>query len=248
MAVHPYLDASAPWPHHTSTKDYPYSPSLASAASSSSSSVFSLDAPSSQSSVPSSAGWSSSTWNSENESDQYFTSRYTSQKDTASSPDEEVVINSYLPSRSRPQSCAEAVAPESRQHPRRTQRLNSYESQDGKIPSLCPRPPPSLVRQSERKENFVDSLVGKLTLDTLGRTHMLTISLLQRHRDSDDRDHMAPVRLILRPGHDPWRQATELDRSSGFRARSVEAIKDQLLYITGGSLLFDPHPVLHTKA
>ena len=77
---------------------------------------------------------------------------------------------------------------------------------------------------------------------------MLTISLLQRHRNSDDRDHMAPVRLILRPGHDPWRQATELDRSSGFRARSVEAIKDQLLYITGGSLLFDPHPILHTKA
>ena len=170
MAVHPYLDASVPWPHHTSTKDYPYSPSLASAASSSSSSVFSLDAPSSQSSVPSSAGWSSSAWNSENESDnQYFTSRCASQKDTASSPDEEAVITSYLPSRSRPRSCAEAVAPESRQHPRRTQRLNSHESQDGKISSLCPRPPPSLVRQSERKENFVDSLVGKLTLDTLGR-------------------------------------------------------------------------------
>ena len=170
MAVHPYLDASAPWPHHTSTKDYPYSPSLASAASSSSSSVFSLDAPSSQSSVPSSDGWSSSAWNSENEGDnQYFPSRCSSQKDTASSPDEEAVITSYLPSRSRPRSCAEAVAPESRQHPRRTQRPNSHESQDGKFPSLCPRPPPSLVRQSERKENFVDSLVGKLTLDTLGR-------------------------------------------------------------------------------
>lgn len=162
------LDASASWPHHISTKDYLYSPSPASTASSSSSSVFSLDAPSSQSSVSSSAGWSSSAWNSENESEnQYFTSRHILQKSITSSSDEEVIVTSCLPSRPRPQLCAEAVAPESRQHPRRTQRLNSYESQDGKILSSCPRPPPSLVRQSERKENFVDSLVGKLMLDNL---------------------------------------------------------------------------------
>lgn len=169
MAGDPDHDAFASWPHHIATKDYPYSPSLASTASSSSSSVFSLDAPSSQSSVSSSAGWSSSTWNSENESEhQYFTSRHISQQNTISSSDDEVIITSYLPSRPRPHLYVEAVAPESRQHPRRTQRLNSFESQDGKIVSLCPRPPPSLVRQSERKENFVDSLVGKLTLDNLG--------------------------------------------------------------------------------
>ncbi len=165
MAGDPDLDASASWPHHISSKDYPYSPSLASTASSSSSSVFSLDAPSSQSSVSSSAGWSSSAWNSENENEnQYFTSRHISQQSNTSSSDEEVIITSYLPcSQIRAQLPTEAVALKSRQHPRRTQRLNSYESQDGKTVSSCPRPPPSLVRQSERKENFVDSLVGKLT-------------------------------------------------------------------------------------
>ena len=165
MAGDPDLDASASWPNpHNSTKNYPYSPSLASTASSSSSSVFSLEAPSSQSSVSSLAGWSSSVWNSENENEnQYFTSRHVSRQSTTSSSDEEVIITSYLPcSRPRAQVPAEAVAPESQRHPRRTQRLNSYESQDGKSVSSCPRPPPSLVRQSERKENFVDSLVGKL--------------------------------------------------------------------------------------
>ena len=159
------LDASASWPHCISTKHHPYSPSLASTASSSSSSVFSLDASSSQSSVSSSAGWSSSAWHSENENEnQYLTSRHISQQSTTSASDEEVIITSYLPC-SQPQahSPAEAVCPGSRQNPRRTQRLNSYELQDGKTVSSCPRPPPSLVRQSERKENFVDSLVGKLT-------------------------------------------------------------------------------------
>lgn len=161
MARDPDLDASASWPHHISTKNYPYSPSLASTASSSSSSVFSLDAPSSQSSVSSSVGWSSSAWNSENEyENQYFVSR---QSTTSSLDEEEVITTSNLPPRPRPKLCAEAVAPESRQHPRRTQRLNSYESQDGKSLLSCPRPPPSLVRQSERKENFVDSLVDTTT-------------------------------------------------------------------------------------
>lgn len=165
MAIDTDLDASASRPLHISTKNCPYSPSLASTASSSSSSVFSLDAPSSQSSVSSAAGWSSSAWNSENESEnQYFTSRHVSQQSTTSSSEEDFIHTSCLAgSRPRAQLPAEAVALESRQHPRRTQRLNSYESQDGKIVSSCPRPPPSLVRQSERKENFVDSLVGKLT-------------------------------------------------------------------------------------
>ncbi|KAK3168996.1 hypothetical protein OEA41_005444 [Lepraria neglecta] len=163
MAGDPEIDASAPWPHQISPKNYPYSPSTASTASSSSSSVFSIDAPSSQSSVASSSGgWSSSAWINENE-DQHI-SRPSSLQGSATSSNEEVVITTYNPcQRSRVHPPADAVAPESRQHPRRTQRLNSYESQDGKATTACPRPPPSLVRQSERKDNFVDSLVDTTT-------------------------------------------------------------------------------------
>jgi hypothetical protein len=51
-----------------------------------------------------------------------------------------------------------AVAPELRQHPRRT---NTCSQPNGFV-SSCARQPPSLVRQSERKVNFVDKLVGKL--------------------------------------------------------------------------------------
>ena len=173
MAGEPDIDASASLPLRLANENYPYSPSLASTASSSSSSVFSLDAPSSQSSVSSSAGWSSSTWNTENEIESYyFTSRHISQHSTTISSDDEVVTTSYLPcSQARAHLPTEAVASKSRQHPRRTQRLNSYESQDGKTVS-CPRPPPSLVRQSERKENFVDSLVGKLSYPSRLRTKL----------------------------------------------------------------------------
>ena len=189
MASDPDLDASASWPRQLSNKNYPYSPSLASTASSSSSSVFSLDAPSSQSSVSSSAGWSSSAWNSENENENhYFTNRHITQQSITNSSDEEINITSCMPcSQQRAHLPRETVALKSRQNPRRTQRLNSCESQDGKSVSSCPRPPPSLVRQSERKENFVDSLVGKLIfVRWFGMTHMLTGSLLQRHYNTDD--------------------------------------------------------------
>lgn len=162
MAIDPDIDASAPWPHQVSAKNYPYSPSSASTASSSSSSVFSIDAPSSQSSVSSlSGGWSSSGWINENEN-QHFPSSHSLQS-SATSSNEEVVITKYTQCQSsRVQPPTEAVALECRQHPRRTQRLNSCESQDGKNANMCPRAPPPLVRQSERKDNFVDSLVGKL--------------------------------------------------------------------------------------
>ena len=175
MAGDSDIDASAPWPLHIANKNYPYSPSLASTASSSSSSVFSLEAPSSQSSVSSTAGDSSSAWNSENENEnQLFTTSHVSKHSTTSSSGEEITITSYLPcSQLRAQLPPEVTALKSRQHPRRTQRLNSYESQDGKSVS-CPRPPPSLVRQSERKENFVDSLVGKLTCARYLGRHILT--------------------------------------------------------------------------
>ena len=170
MASDPDLNRSAQWPHHVNYAQpakftYPYSPSIASTASSSSDSVFSVDAPSSQSSECSSDSWSTSTdqssWSHEPEHPYLQDSDATAQlsEDFAST-------NRCLSPKFRtsyPVYAVQAVAPESRQHPRRTQRLESVECKDGKTRSLCPRAPPPLVRQSERKDNFVDSLVGKLT-------------------------------------------------------------------------------------
>ena len=167
MATEPDIDQSAPWPQRSSTKNYPYSPSCESTASSSTSSLFSIDAPSSQSSVSStSGGWSSSGWIHEHEAHYY--SGHQSLQSSETSPNDDAAIPTYSQSHtSRVQPPTEVVAPQSRQHPRRTQRLNSCESQDGKNTHMCPRAPPPLVRQSERKDNFVDSLVGKLTLEHL---------------------------------------------------------------------------------
>ncbi|MCJ1278703.1 hypothetical protein MMC21_006520 [Puttea exsequens] len=162
MAGDPDIDTPAPWLRHDNNyQNYPYSPSTASTASSSSASVFSLDGPSSQSSVSSSSGdWPSSRWIDVNENP--YQSGYNSRR--GSSSDEEVVITTYNSyERSGAQPSTETVAPESRKHPRRTQRLDSCESEDGKTITGCPRPPPSLVRQSERKDNFVDSLVDTTT-------------------------------------------------------------------------------------
>ena len=159
MASDPDLDGSAHWPHyinHTET----YSPSNASTASSSSDSVFSVDAPSSQSSVTSEV-WSNSSerssWINETEV-QFFGSR----DGTLQASEEHISTNRSSCSIYQALKSVQPVALESRQHPRRTHRFNSSESQDGQTGASCPRPPPSLVRQSERKDNFVDSLVGKL--------------------------------------------------------------------------------------
>ncbi len=168
MASDSDLDASVHWSnntlpnrnttHSTSSIQYPYSPSTASTASSSSDSAFSIDAPSSQSSEASSDAWSSSSNRSS-----WIENSYVSDHFYAQQP-EEVVISAYNPYYThRVQQNAEVVAHGARQHPRRTQRLSSCRSQDGQTTAACPRPPPSLVRQSERKDNFVDSLVGKLT-------------------------------------------------------------------------------------
>ncbi|KAG0157341.1 hypothetical protein PDIDSM_4526 [Penicillium digitatum] len=120
--------------HHA----HPYASSISSSASSSSSSVFSLDCVSSQSSISStSTNPVDVIW--ENES------------------------NSQLAGRNPNGACPRAftkgpaskgdgvVPPELRMHPRRT---NSFSSS---APSA--RPPPCLLRQSERKVNFVDNLV-----------------------------------------------------------------------------------------
>ena len=214
MAGDPDIDVSAPWPHRVTAKNYPYSPSTASTASSSSSSVFSIDAPSSQSSVASSSrGWSSSAWINESESQHYYQPSIL--QGSVTSSNEKVV-----------QPPPEVVALECRQHPRRTQRLNSSESQHAKTTKTCPRPPPSLVRQSERKDNFVDSLVGKLTCLAIQEGETTDEPITSRHHNTDDRDHMASFGSILRSRHYSWRQTAKSDRPEDLCTRGFEKVED----------------------
>ncbi len=161
-------NGTAPSSLRISTHNHPYNPATSSPASSSSSSVFSIDAPSSKSSAPSSStDLLNAVW--ENESDvSYFSSRYHHQQIIPTSSTEAGIISTCPTKRAAPRAqpprqLSEAVAPESRQHPRRTQRLTEVDPQKGGSTASCPRPPPSLIRQCERKDNFVDSLVGKLT-------------------------------------------------------------------------------------
>ncbi|KAL8688902.1 MAG: hypothetical protein Q9218_005299, partial [Villophora microphyllina] len=140
----------------TEDHEYPYTLSIASSASSSAASVFSLDAPSSQSSVSS----TSVSWENENDNallilqaDSRLTaSAITAHNSTATLREAKLgptPIESIVP-----------VAPESRQHPRRTQ---PHVVCNGSSTAAGPRPPPSLVRQSERKDNFVEGLVDTTT-------------------------------------------------------------------------------------
>ena len=130
------------------TSNYPYSPSIASSASSSSYSVFSADGQSSQSSAPSSVKSASANWESEvaaiSGQHEYHVQSSVSQ-----------LARGRVAQVNQPRPSADAVvAPELRQHPRRTQT-------DPQNAAFNARPPP-LVRQCERKDNFVESLVGKL--------------------------------------------------------------------------------------
>ncbi|EAU32646.1 conserved hypothetical protein [Aspergillus terreus NIH2624] len=112
---------------------HPY-PSSLSSASSSASSVFSLDAISSQGSVSSAA---------------------TNPADVIWENDAEYPRSTRACLRGPPVKPADAaVPPELRRHPRRT---NSHVVQSNG--TACTRPPPCLLRQSERKVNFVDNLV-----------------------------------------------------------------------------------------
>jgi hypothetical protein len=129
----------------TSLRIHPYSSKISSSASSSSSSVFSVDATSSQTSESSQSSESSHTglvnvtWDSE---DQWRTS--------LRQDDIPRMVRKAAP----PFKIEEPpVAPELRQNPRRC----SISSNRG---------PPPLIRHSERKGQFVDSLVGKVTSDT----------------------------------------------------------------------------------
>ncbi|EAW08910.1 putative G1/S-specific cyclin Pcl5 [Aspergillus clavatus NRRL 1] len=135
--ANPSIQYNAPYAH-------PYASSISSSASSSSSSVFSLDSLSSQSSISStSTNPVDVIW--ENEGEYQVAGRSLT---TASGS--RVFARGGLPKAADP-----AVAPELRKHPRRT---NSCMVQSNGIPGAT-RPPPCLLRQSDRKVNFVDNLV-----------------------------------------------------------------------------------------
>ncbi|KAL9123859.1 MAG: hypothetical protein Q9217_006752 [Psora testacea] len=163
MAADPDFDTTAPWPDHV-LNTYPFSPSASSTKSTSSSvssSAFSIDAPSSQSSVAStSVIWTNCHNESEAPYNEHTTSRTFQQNDYTSKENLCPNASCNLPPQ---QSYTKFAALEARQHPRRTQRLHFSDAQGGKSTTQCPRPPPTLVRQSERKVNFVDSLVDTTT-------------------------------------------------------------------------------------
>ncbi|KAF2762430.1 hypothetical protein EJ05DRAFT_481371 [Pseudovirgaria hyperparasitica] len=125
---------------------YPYASSLASSASSSSSSVFSDDARSQDSSASSTQSsqtytdsWAKNAWNQPLARVSTFPQSQTSSvRRSNTSTNLPSLITSGLP-----------LSVEQRQHPRRS--------------SISSRPPPTLVRQSERKVSFVDSLVVSAT-------------------------------------------------------------------------------------
>lgn len=125
---------------HTSLRIHPYSSKISSSASSSSSSVFSVDATSSQtpeSSQSSESGQTSLVNISWDQEEQWRTSlRQNDVPRTARKVVPPFKVEEPI------------VPPELRQHPRRC----SISSNRG---------PPSLIKHSERKGQFVDSLVGK---------------------------------------------------------------------------------------
>ncbi len=134
-------------PHVSSYHDGPYNPSLASSASSSSASVWSdVASQSSDDSSVHSAGAGS-------ESD--IPETYCCMSQPSYQPSQLNIGDSGVTTSSCwPKGVLASVAPEQRKHPRRTS--TSAVARLG-----CP---PSLVRQCDRKVNFVDSLVGKLTI------------------------------------------------------------------------------------
>ncbi|KAF4624913.1 hypothetical protein G7Y89_g13256 [Cudoniella acicularis] len=123
-------------PYITLYRNGPYSSSIASSASSSSASVWS-DAASQSSDDSSVTGASSDSEIAETYCPPSFTN-------TNNACEQNISVATYWPKQRLP---AE-VAPEKRQHPRRTS-----------VGTSQPRCPPSLVRQCDRKVNFVDSLV-----------------------------------------------------------------------------------------
>lgn len=164
MAGSSDVDTSAANSLRITTINHPYACSITSSASSPSSSIFSIDAISSQSSAASSSTTSVNVvWGNDSENESSY---FPNQRPETENPS----VSSYISSNRKPdeksevesseQPFCDAAGPESRQHPRRTHRLTEANAKNGATTS-CLRPPPALVRQSERKDNFVDSLVGK---------------------------------------------------------------------------------------
>ena len=155
------IDASKRITPRNFTNNYPYTPSIASSASSSATSIFSAEAHSSQSSAPSSSksashvGWESEASESEHEDHISPAEQTSAYQITSITRSQTVELGNHG------RVSHDAVAPELRQHPRRTQPTASTTAQHG---CQAARPPPSLVRQCDRKDNFVESLVGKLTM------------------------------------------------------------------------------------
>lgn len=151
----------APGSLRLSTSTHPYGSSIASSASSSTSSIISLDTPSSQSSMASSTSSLNAVWENENEDERLSNDQ--SSQDCATISSRSPKITSSVAKHGPPgaQLPCKAVAPEARKHPRRMHRLPPINVNNG-VSGPCARPP-ALVRQCERKDNFVDCLVGKLT-------------------------------------------------------------------------------------
>ena len=151
------IDAFKRPPLHNTQNNHPYSSSVASSASSSSSSIFSSDAHSSQSSAPSSSksvlhtGWDTEHSASLSTADYQIASIIPEPQDGGVSTTRPFVPRECL--------SEDAVAPELRQNPRRTQAPGQDDVLNG---CFTARPPPALIRQCDRKDNFVESLVGKL--------------------------------------------------------------------------------------
>jgi hypothetical protein len=123
-------------PSSKASHAHPYASSISSSASSSSSSVFSLDA--SQSSISSTATNPVDViWENDAEGQQ-------ATRPAVACP--RAFVKGAHPKIDGP------VPPEMRMHPRRTNTAAS---------GPAARPPPCLLRQSERKVSFVDNLVGK---------------------------------------------------------------------------------------
>lgn len=84
------------------------------------------------------------------------------------------LLSSHWPCKTRSEVQSDAVPIDQRQHPRRTHRLINVDSNSANASAPAARPPPALVRQSERKEVFVDSLVGKPNCLLVGPRGVLT--------------------------------------------------------------------------
>ncbi|KAI9839725.1 MAG: hypothetical protein M1837_002044 [Sclerophora amabilis] len=141
---------------HSSNDPYTY-PS--SSASSSSSSIFSADGASSQTSSASSASSLQVVWETETAESVPGTGSEAPERTTSRVHDEESFVCPRV-KQTAPRTEGLVVPPEQRLNPRRTSRVDSR----GQCPvaGTC-RPPPPLVRQSDRKIHFVDNLVDSAT-------------------------------------------------------------------------------------